>query len=135
MTSRMKFLVAGLLSLALAGCAGSGAPREAGRTVDEILAEKNLRITGEVKQLVNFNIRSWQYVNRENVVLQDGPRTYYLVELNSNCPNLEFAQRIAFTSFGRVVNNTDFIIVMDAPGHVERCRIRGFHTLEAIGAA
>lgn len=132
MINLMKGVFAGLLVITLAACSGAGEPKESGQSVDEILAGKNLRITEEVDKLVNFNIRTWQYVNRQNVILEDGPRTKYLVELNSKCPNLEFAQLIAFTSYGRMVHKSDYIIVTDAPGHVERCMIRRFYDLEEI---
>ena len=85
-----------------------------------------------MNQLVNFNIRGFLYVNRENVVLQDGPRDY-LVELGAPCPNLEFANTIAFTSTGRVVRAFDRILVRDAPGRVERCVIKAIYRLEKTG--
>ena len=63
---------------------------------------------------------------------RDGPSRHYLVELNAPCYNLQFAQRIAFTSFGRTLRNTDFIAVTDGPGTVERCFMKTFYTLEKI---
>ncbi len=118
------------LAISLAACAGSTPKAE--KSVDEILAEKNLRIVEPVKQLINFNIRGWQYVNLQNVVLEDGPSKKYLVELNTPCRNLDYAQRIAFTSFGRVVSKNDKLIVSDGPGHVENCFMKAFYLLEKI---
>lgn len=121
-----------LLLVVLSACSGTGEAPEANKSVDEILAEKNLRIVEEIKQLVAFNVHGWLYVNRKNVVLRDGPNKYYLVELNAPCRNLEFAQTIGFTSFGRVVRKNEFIVVQDAPGMVERCSIRKLFKLEKI---
>ena len=132
MNRHLNTVSAVVLATVLAACSGLGEPQESGKTVDELLAEKNLRITEQTNQLVNFNIRAWQYVNRQNVVLEDGPRTKYLVELNKPCPNLQFAQRIGFTSYGRTVRRSDYIVVTDAPGHIERCMIRTFYDLEEI---
>ena len=113
----------------LAACAG--APPEQGKTVDQLLAEKKLRVVEEINQLVNFHIRGFLYVNRENVVLQDGQRDY-LVELSGPCPNLEFANTIAFTSTMRVVRAFDRILVRDAPGRTESCIIKKLYRLEKI---
>lgn len=123
-----------LITIVLAACSGTGEAPEANKSVDEILAEKNLRIVEEIDKVVAFNVHGWLYVNRKNVVLRDGPNKYYLVELNTPCPNLEFAQAIGFTSFGRVVRKNEFIVVTDAPGHVERCSILRLFELEKIEA-
>lgn len=116
----------------LAACSGVGKNPEEGKTVEQLLAEKNLRIVEELNTLIAFDIHSWIYINRENVVLRDGPSRHYLVELNAPCYNLQFAQRIAFTSFGRTLRNTDFIAVTDGPGNLERCYMKKFYTLEKI---
>lgn len=126
----LKATVSIALAISLSACAGT-AP-EADKSVDEILAEKNLKIVEEVRQLINFNIRGWQYVNLQNVVLEDGPSKKYLVELNNPCRNLDYAQRIAFTSFGRVVSKNEKLIVTDGPGHVENCFMKAFYLLEKI---
>ena len=131
-TLKINLLFA-LLVLLLAACSGTGEPPEAGKTVDEILAEQDLKIVQEIDKIVAFNVNDWRYVNRRNVVLRDGPSRYYLVELNTICPNLEFAQAIGFTSFGRIVRKNEFILVTDAPGQVERCLISKFFELEKIG--
>ena len=116
----------------LGACSGTGEAPEANKTVDEILAGKNLRIVEEIDKVVAFNVHGWLYVNRKNVVLRDGPSKYYLVELNTPCPNLEFAQAIGFTSFGRVVRKNEFIVVTDTPERVERCSILKLFELEKI---
>lgn len=125
-----KRLAPALLAVVLAACAG--APPEQGKSVDELLAEKNLRVVEELNQLVNFNIRGYQYVNRQNVVLQEGVSRNYLVETRAPCPNLEFARTIAFTSTGRVVREYDKLLVRDAPGMVEYCVIKAIYRLEKI---
>lgn len=132
MNALVKRILALAMLTALVACAGAEQKPDEERTVEQILEQKNLRIVEEVDKLINFNIRGWQYVNRQNVVLEDGPSKNYLVELNTPCPNLEFAQVIAFTSFGRIVNRSDFIVVTDAPGRVQRCMIRTFYNLEKI---
>ena len=129
----MRLAASFLLFLSiLSGCSGTGEAPEANKSVEEILAEKNLQIVEEIDKVVAFNVNGWLYVNRRNVVLRDGPSRYYLVELNSSCPNLEFAQTIGFTSFGRVVRKLEFIVVTDAPGRVERCSILKMFELEKI---
>ena len=130
MTVFRQVFFSALLLAVLSACFGTGEAPEADKSVDEILAGKNLRIVEEIKQLVGFNIHGWFYVNRKNVVLRDGPSKYYLVELNAPCRNLEFAQEIGFTSFGRVVRKNEFIVVSDAPGGAERCSIRKLFKLE-----
>ena len=134
MNTRFKFLSVALLTAILAGCAGVGEPKETGKTVEQVLAEKNLRIAEEVDNLVNFNIRGWQYVNEQNVILEDGPSKRYLVELTSPCPELRWAQRIAFTQFGRVVSRNEKILVNDGGGHIRHCLMKAFYRLESTGA-
>lgn len=131
---KLKPFVVGTLFAAglVAACAGTGTPPEEGKSLEELLAEKNFRILEEKDQLIAFTITSWSYINRENVVLRDVPSRNYLVTLNAPCYNLEFAQRIAFTSFARTLRNTDFIVVTDGPGNVERCYMKKFYTLEKI---
>ena len=129
----MRLRLTGYLSaiLVLAGLTGcAGAPPEQGKSVDELLAEKNLRIVEELNQLVNFNIRGYQYVNRQNVVLQEGVSRNYLVETRAPCPNLEFARTIAFTSTGRVVREYDKLLVRNGPDRVEYCVIKAIYRLE-----
>jgi hypothetical protein len=125
-----KRLALAALASFMAGCAGS--PPEEGKSVEDLLAEKNLRIVEELNQLVNFNIRGYQYVNRQNVVLQEGVSRNYLVETRAPCPNLEFARTIAFTSTGRVVREYDKLLVRDGPGRVEYCVIKAIYRLEKI---
>ena len=119
-----------LLAAGLAACAG--APPEEGKSVEQLLAEKNLRIVEELNQLVNFNIRGYQYVNRQHVVLQEGVSRNYLVETRAPCPNLEFARTIAFTSTGRVVREYDKLLVRDGPQRFEYCVIKALYGLEKI---
>jgi hypothetical protein len=130
MIQRSGNLLLTILAAGLAACAG--APPEEGRSVEELLAEKKLRIVEELNQLVNFNIRGYLYVNRQNVVLQEGASRNYLVETRAPCPNLEFARTIAFTSTGRVVREFDKLLVRDAPGRVESCIIKALYRLEKI---
>jgi hypothetical protein len=118
--------------LLVAACSGTGSPPEEGKSVEELLAEKDLRIVEQMNTLVAFNIHSWLYVNQRNVVLRDGPSKHYLVELNLPCQNLRFAREIAFTSFGRTLRNTDYLIVTDAPGNLERCFMKNFYRLEKM---
>ena len=118
MNSVIRTLVIALGATALAACAVK-APEE-GKTVDELLAEKDLRIVEEIRQLTAFNIHSWIYIDRQNVVLRDGPSKHYLVALNRPCDNLRFARNVAFTSFGRTLRTSDYLIVTDAPGNPER---------------
>ena len=121
-----------VFTLSLTACAG--AQPEAEKTVDEILAEKNLAIVEELDRLTAFNINSWQYVNEQNVILVEGVSRRYLVELRPKCPELQWAQRIGFTSFGRIVQkNSDQILVTNGAGRIDRCTIRTFYSLEKTG--
>ena len=126
----LRTVLVALSVILLSACAGK-APEE-GKSVDELLAEKDLRIVEELRQLTAFNIHSWIYIDQQNVVLRDGPNRHYLIELNTPCQNLRFAQNIAFTSFGRTLRNTDYIAVTDGPGNIERCFMKSFYRLEKI---
>jgi hypothetical protein len=123
--------IGALLFTLLTACAGS--PPEAEKTVDEILAQKGLAIAEELDRLTVFNVHSWQYVNDYNVILEEGVSRRYLVELRTHCPETQWAQRIAFTSFGRIVETTDRILVTNGGGHVDRCTMRAFYRLEKSG--
>lgn len=125
-----KFLASVVIAAGLAACAG--APPEQGKSVDQLLADMNLRNAEELNQLTNFNIRGYRYVNRQNVVLQEGVSRNYLVETRAPCPDLEFATTIAFTSTGRVVRKNDKLLLRDAPGRVQYCVIKALYRLEKI---
>ena len=129
---RSKILASLSACIFVVACSGTGKPPEEGKSLEELLAEKNLRIVEEKDQLLAFTISSWMYINRENVVLSDVPSRNYLVTLNAPCYNLQFAQRIAFTSFARTLRNSDFIVVTDGPGNVERCYMKKFYILERM---
>jgi hypothetical protein len=129
---KVRLLPVGVLfATLLAACAG--APPEAEKTVDELLAEKGLEIVEELDRLTVFNVHSWQYVNDHNVILEEGVSRRYLVELRNSCPETQWAQRIAFTSFGRIVENTDRILVTNGGGRVDRCTMKTFYRLEKTG--
>lgn len=129
-----SFITLSLAAFTLSLTACSGAQPGAEKTVDEILAEKNLAVVEELDRLTAFNINSWQYVNEQNVILVEGVSRRYLVELRPRCPELQWAQRIGFTSFGRIVQkNSDQILVTNGAGRVDRCTIRTFYSLEKTG--
>lgn len=130
MNTILKSIVIPSLVALLCACAGS--PPEPEKTVDQILADKNLEIAEEISQLVAFNVRGWQYVNRQNVILEDGPSKKYLVELNRTCHNLDYAHVIGFTSFGRVVSKSEKLIVRDGSGRADHCLIKTIYRLEKI---
>ena len=132
MKSSVKAAFLSLLLILLAACAGTDESSKANPSVEDVLAEKNLRIVEEINQLINFNIRGWQYVNWENVILEDGPSRIYLVELTAQCRELQWAQRIAFTSFGRAVTRNERIMVTDGGGYTRHCLIKALYELEKI---
>ena len=67
---RAKIVAALSACLVIVSCSGTGTAPEEGKTVDELLAEKNLRKVEELNTLIAFDIHSWIYINRENVVLR-----------------------------------------------------------------
>ena len=124
-------ILAALFVFGLSACAGSGAPTETANP-EQILAEKGFTRGKEINQLMNFQIRGWQYVDRQNVILEDGPSRRYLVTLAAPCHPLQNAYSIAFTSKVNTVTRNDRLLVRQAPGHPMTCYIDRLYELEKL---
>jgi len=79
----------------LAGC--SATPAEP-VSVDQLLADKGYVVGERINRIPNFRLNGWSYVDRKHIIMNSGVRDRYLVSLKSNCPDLESAINLAYST-------------------------------------
>jgi hypothetical protein len=86
--------VLGILVALLAGCAG-GPPRiQSNETLDRYLG-----YAGEpVERATSFRLDSWEWVDRDRIVLWTGVNEAYLVTVWDTCRDLQFTNHIRVVS-------------------------------------
>ncbi len=108
---RESALIAGLsLSILLAAAAANAVTRQ-GVEVDRIFVAEE--------------IRSWQAVDAQHMLLNIGPHERYLVEFGQACHSLPFAERIGVSSSNDFVYaGFDYVTAGN-----QRCKIKSIVTL------
>ena len=101
--------------IALAGCASTDEePRDRNPFTDDVrLGERVDRIC------FGSQIDGFTNTTDNTVVVEAGVRDYYLIETFSFCPNLDFAQSLAFDRHGGCLTRGDAVIAFDSifPSH------------------
>jgi hypothetical protein len=64
-------------------------------------------------------VSGWNSVARDKIVVWTGINDAYLITVATPCSNLEFANRIGFSSHTSTISTLDFVML----GHNERCPI------------
>ena len=114
----MKTLTAILLSAALAGASvttGAAAEQSKG---DKLLAKYEPYLGEPVKSFTAMQHDSWQQISRTQLVLYTTINDAYMLTVDSNCPELPFAQTIGVTSTTSSISTFDSVLVRG-----NRCRI------------
>lgn len=132
MQTHLKWLLATPLAAMLTACATSaGAPP----TVEELLAERDLRIAESVDRIFDYRISGWNYLDRQHLILLDGVNRKYLVTLVRQCDGLQSNEVIAHTSTINTLTTFDRFLVRDFGHIVDHCYIESLHRLEEIETA
>jgi hypothetical protein len=119
----MKALISSLLaSLFVLGCSAQPA-KDSGDKVAEALDQLNMRPSEQPVRIRDYQVDSWRYIDRTNLIVETSASDLYLVSLHSSCFGLQSAFAIGVTSAGGSVDKFEDIVVRDASGRSERCPI------------
>lgn len=118
------------------GCTAQG-PRPDEDSAVKIAAEldeMSLQTTQKPVRIRDYQIRSWRYIDRYNLIIEAGFKDHYLVSLHSPCLGLRGAFAIGITSSAGSVDKFEDIIVKSGGrnGIEERCHIQEIVKLEPI---
>ncbi|MGI1678831.1 MAG: DUF6491 family protein [Cellvibrionaceae bacterium] len=87
--------------------------------------EKMELTTGEPKdRILNYNVRSWKYVDSRHIILEARRKEFYLINFRTPCTGLSGALDIGFTSFGSSLSKFEKIIVREPHGMDQDCSIK-----------
>lgn len=123
-------LLSALSIFFLSACSSTSTPRT--DRLAETLTKMSLEKGDTQDRILNYNIRSWKYVDNKHIILEARRKEFYLLELRSPCTNLSGALDIGFTSFGSSLTKFERIVVREPVGIDENCSIKEIYALNAI---
>lgn len=123
-------LLISTVSLLLSACTPADSNPAATLSPAQIAEQLNYSFEGEIKNIDNFRIDGWNYINNQALTLDGSPGTRYLVTLRDRCFELRSAQVIATTSTSRRLTPFDKIIVNDAGVGKRFCQIENLYLLQ-----
>jgi len=105
----MRTLLAiALLPFLTGACASGGLPRS---TQSDPLAKYDGYIGEPVRSFTAMRMQSWQPVSSDRLILWTGLNDAWLITLQGNCPDLNFAHTVSVTSTGSSVSTFDTVLV------------------------
>jgi len=120
-----------LSSLLLAACSQQSL-RDESLPLEERLAALGYRQGEPVKSVWYVDIDGWQYLDKRHMVLGTGPGRAYLIEFSYPCRNLNFSNRIAYSTTVGSLTTLDKIVSTDSGGFPEHCLIGQIYRLEKL---
>lgn len=111
----------------VSACAGQ-TPRQA--PLEDKLAGLGYTLGEEVKRVTNFQINSWNLIDRKNVIIYVGAGHRYLITTRSPCDGLEDTEHLNYSTTAGNLTDKDKLIVRRLHGHVESCFIDSIFALE-----
>lgn len=110
-----------------AGCTTPDTPT----TLEGKLARHGFAQGEPIRELKNYRIDGWHYLDSEHLIFSAGPSGDYMVTLSHRCSDLRAVEDIAFTSTNN--NLTAFEkVVMATPTGRRDCQIKSLHTLNKL---
>jgi hypothetical protein len=127
-----KTLAILLLSALLLAACGQQSLRDETLPLEERLATLGYRQGQPVKSLWYTDIDGWQYLDKSHMVLGTGPGRAYLIEFSYPCRNLNFSNRISYSTTVGALTTLDKIVSIDSGGFPEHCLIGEIYRLEKV---
>lgn len=121
-------VAAGLLTLILAVACASQSPPEI--ALDEQLAKLGYIIGPQARRIHNFQVNSWNIVDRKNVIIFPGASRYYLLTTKGICDGLLETRKLAFSTTIGVLTDKDQLLTRRYSGRLESCSIDTIHELQ-----
>lgn len=125
-------LVSFLLASMLLSACSQQALRDETLPLAERLAVLGFRQGEPVKSVWQVDIDGWQYLDKSHMVLGSGPGRSYLVEFSHPCRNLNFSNRIGYSTTVGSLTALDKIVSIDTGGFPEHCLIGEIYRLEKV---
>lgn len=123
-----------LLSVVMLGACAATAPEEP-PTLEERLQQKDYLLGAPVREVQDYRLTGWNYVDDEHLIIHSGPSEYYLLSLSMKCRNLRSAEDVALSTTAGKLTHLDKVIVRSGPsGYTERCPIKAINVLERMPA-
>lgn len=90
-------------------------------TAQDIAILHHYELGEEIKEIPNFQMNGWNYINNRALLLPARPGSHYLLMLDRPCPGLSESEAIGFTSnVGRLRAKFDAVVVHTRPESIER---------------
>jgi hypothetical protein len=128
----LKTAVSLLVSALLLAACGQQSLRDESLPLEERLATLGYRQGEPVKSVWQIDIDGWQYLDKRHMVLGTGPGRTYLIEFSYPCRNLNFSNRIAYSTTVGTLTTLDKIVSIDSGGFPEHCLIGEIYRLEKV---
>jgi hypothetical protein len=127
----IKFFFMFILSLSLLACAAGN-----------IQIPEKYSLDGQLEQvsgIYKYTIMTWEKIDKQSLILQTSPSTYYLLVLKIPSPELLFRNRIILSSMGDMIRAGLDDVILYGGGHIRASYpidriywIRGTEQMRAI---
>jgi len=104
-------------------------------TIEQELTRRNFQVGERVERIQQWRIDGWSYLDRQHVIMQTAPSTYYLVSLKNACYGLSTVENIAFTTTSSQLTRFDKLLVRRGRGSIEHCYIESLNRLHKAKAS
>ena len=128
----LKTLLILLVSALLLAACGQQSLRDETLPLEGRLATLGYRQGEPVRSVWHADIDGWQYLDKRHMVLGTGPGRSYLIEFSYPCRNLNFSNRISYSSTVGALTTLDKIVSIDSGGFPEHCLIGNIYRLEKL---
>lgn len=122
-----------LLGATIASLAGCATHREA-PTLQQQLAKRGYTQGETVRDIQNYRLNGWNYVDSRHLIIDTGPSDRYLVTLRVSCHELSSTQDIGFTSTAGKLTRFDSVLLRDSSGMRRDCPIEELQRLQKASA-
>ncbi|WP_339673612.1 DUF6491 family protein [Dasania marina] len=101
---------------------------------EQAAAKRGYAIVKAVKQVQDYRLSGWSYIDQQNLVMYSSPKRHYLLTLKQRCHDLRSIDNIALdTRTGVLMAGLDAIKILPRHGVVlQPCYIEGIYLLEKI---
>ena len=120
--------VAGLATVLLLNACNSQPTRQA--PVSEKVVDRGYSMGEQVKRINDFQINSWNYIDRRNAIIYVGASRYYLITTRRPCDGLTETENLAYSTTVGNLTDKDKLLVRRDSGRVESCFIETIHELK-----
>jgi len=124
--------VAGISILLLLGACTNRPP--AAESIEDKVARHGFAIGAQVNRVNNFQINSWNMVDRKNAIIFVGASRRYLITTRNPCDGLADTEVLNYSTTAGNLTDKDKLLLRRSPsaGRMESCFIDTIYELEKI---